>query len=697
MAADPTTPQGEVGFRDIRTLLRDVLTPEIHEVMAVVEFDSTFPYNTVGAYVGRHLDASKVKWGEIGLRKKLRCYFPLDEDEELVVKLKERDGCFVYQDNGIQFFYGRLGNGFYRASITVYRNESESVTRLVVQTKGEYLSYDAERPETVFYAVWQLVEEFLKRFETHRGQRIDASRGKLFPVRLELKLRYHERAELRVTRLIRLLGLKFPNRRRKNIRVEESCLYPGTFPLANATIVHPFWDDQEWYIKSYRVENYKAPASKLNDHPCLEIRCLWKERRDFLRDEAYRELITEDVDDARAFLNEVALMALDFERDLLPLREDSEPPLSKLDRCLVAVLNLLARSPPLRKEEVFRALRHAFDPVEVERALRTLTALRFVRTVRVKGDVKGSPGLKFLMAATPSYDSETATLLELQGEEEGSFEEGRRILTVISGELELKIVERLLEENAVTVPCLEKELKESRHRIRHALTRLVRRGILTRYKGLRREVHYMFASPDLKAKIMRVFRALGYKAKELIDPLLTTRFFEELNAASEELRKVVYRILSKFGTLLPLKLEAVLRGLQEAKSRWDELKDFLWAKIAQGVEKRGYISFRELLDAAKEVVPSSKRLGLIVEEAMDEFRDAANVLEECNGDRRRIVKTLTREGLCLVALEREDSLVRRFVVPERLRWGLRPEICVVEVRNSPHNLPGWVLRGWKEG
>ncbi|RLI84921.1 MAG: hypothetical protein DRO98_07900, partial [Archaeoglobales archaeon] len=171
---------------------------------------------------------------------------------------------------------------------------------------------------------------------------------------------------------------------------------------------------------------------------------------------------------------------------------------------------------------------------------------------------------------------------------------------------------------------------------------------------------------------------LGYKARELFDPLLTTKFFEELNAASEELRKVVYKMLSKFGTLLPLKLEAVLRGLQEAKSRWDELKDFLRAKIAQGVEKRGYVSFRELLDAVKEVAPFSKRLSLIVEEAMDEFKDAANVLEECNGNRRRIVRTLTREGLCLVAFEREDTLAQRFVVPERLRWRLRPEICAVE-------------------
>jgi len=64
---------------------------------------------------------------------------------------------------------------------------------------------------------------------------------------------------------------------------------------------------------------------------------------------------------------------------------------------------------------------------------------------------------------------------------------------------------------------------------------------------------------------------------------------------------------------------------------------------------------------------------------MDEFRDAANVLEECNGNRRRIVKTLTAEGLCLVALEREDTLAGpKFVVPESLRWRLRPQIWAVE-------------------
>jgi len=63
---------------------------------------------------------------------------------------------------------------------------------------------------------------------------------------------------------------------------------------------------------------------------------------------------------------------------------------------------------------------------------------------------------------------------------------------------------------------------------------------------------------------------------------------------------------------------------------------------------------------------------------MDEVKETTNVLEECNGNRRRIVKTLTAEGLCLVALEREDSLVRRFVVSERLRRTLRPQIWAVE-------------------
>ena len=122
-----------------KSILREVLVPEVHEFMALIEFESTYPANTIGAYVGRHFNEDKVKRGEIGLQRHLRYYMPLDEDEEIVVVLKAKtdkegkiSGFRYIIGNGIHFFYGRLPDGYYKFAISVYRNDKENVTRIVV-------------------------------------------------------------------------------------------------------------------------------------------------------------------------------------------------------------------------------------------------------------------------------------------------------------------------------------------------------------------------------------------------------------------------------------------------------------------------------------------------------------------------------------------------------------------------------------
>mgnify|MGYP000406754234 CR=1 FL=1 len=668
-------------------LLRDALRPEVHEFLAVLEFDSTFVANTVIAHVGRlkREGRAEPRLGEVGLRKERRWYLPLDEDEEVIVRLREKDGEFRHVvGNAVHLFYGRLPDGHYKAAVSVYKNEREKVTRVVVHSKGEFYDYDPDRPETVFEALFKSLKRFFGFFETRSGVRIDVSRARLYPVWIEQKVRYAERRELDVVRLIRNLGFRYPNHRSppKSIRTEEHPSYPGTFYLAGAILVHDAYEDVEIYVKSYRIKGYRSPARRLEDHPCLEVKIHWRERRDFLRDEEFRSWVAEDCEKARCFLNEVALMSLDLEEDLLPLREGSERPFGRLyerDPDLIRVLNFVARSPPVRREEVVKHFSGLIPAKEVLRKLEVLQRLGLVKKEALKGDVKGGARLTFYVAALPSYSSEIAVLLKLQSDEVG-VDEGKRLLAEIaSRKLVLDIVEEVLRREAVTVPLLQRVLGAPREKIRYALERLAARGVLTRYKGETREIYYRFASETVKVKILRVFQAIGYKARELFDPLLTTRFFEELRAASETVRNAVLRLFRKYGELLPLKLEAVLRGLSGVETARDRLKDFLSERIVEGLREKGYVSFRELLDAARERA-GGDGLADLVERVMDEVKETTNVLEECNGNRRRIVKTLTAEGLCLVALEREDTLAgSRFVVPERLQWRLKPQIYAVEV------------------
>lgn len=661
------------------SLLKDVLRPEVHEFQVLVEFDSTFVANTIGAFVGRNFSREKVKRGEIGLKRKLRYYMPLDEEEDLVVVLKSSDGVkFKYIiGNGIHFFFGKLSNGYYKVAISVYANEREGVTRCIVHSKGHYYDYDRDRPETVFFRLFDYLRGFFSHFETHRGLRIDLSRAKLSPFWIEQKIRYVETKELNIVRLIRNLGLKYPNHRSppKSIRIEEHPSQPGTFYLCGAIIVHPFWEDMEVYLKSYRKKGYKTPALELEDHPAIEVKIHFKEQRDLLRDKEFQEFVREDCEKARCFLNEVALMGLDLERDLLPLHEGDDLPYGKLyekHKELVKVLNYVAANPPVRKEEV---IKHFEGEIKKKKVVQYLNILLQIGLIKKEGfKVKEKKGtIAFYTANIPSYSSEIAMLLKMHNADDvddadvkKEISEGKKLLMEItSSELTLDVLEEIIKREAVTVPLLQRVLKAGREKIRYVLDKLASTGILMRYKGEKREIYYRFASEDMKTKVLRVFQAIGYKAKELFDPMLTTRFLEELKSAGDMLKRLIMGLFRKYGELMPIKLEVVLRGLQSHKFPFDKVKELLGRKIMEEVRKKGYISFRECLEVARGKMPDIS--GEKVEEVMKEVQASFNIISDV-----KLCRTITEKaGLCLIAYERDESGM--FCVPQRLAW-LKPEV-----------------------
>jgi len=634
-----------------KSILKDVLVPEVHEFMALIEFDSTYPANTIGAYVGRHFNEDKVKRGEIGLQRHLRYYMPLDENEEIVVVLKAKTdkegkitGFRYIIGNGIHFFYGRLPDGYYKFAISVYRNDRENVTRIVVHSKGKYLEYDKEEPYTVFFAMFNEISQFLRFFTTHKGEKIDVSRAKLYPRWIELKIRYHERKELNVVRLIRHLGLKFPNHEDQSIRLEENPSKPATFYLAKANIVHPFWEDQRFYIKSYRIKGYEHPAKRLEDHPCIEVKTYWKENKDLLTDEKFREFVKEDVEKARCFLNEVALMGLDLERDLLPLYQNSEKPYGKLwkeDRTLCKTLNQLCSNPPLRREEI-----------EDRKSLKVLLNLGLAEEVRFNG-------LKFYQASIPSYDSEIATLLKLHSDE---VKPDYTILTKIArDELTLKALEQILK-RPVTVPLLSRLFNVVRDKVRYVLEKLVKEGILKRYKGGRREIFYTFASESIRLKILKIFSALGFKFD--YEPVLTEKFFDELKKAGAKLVHALGSILKNYGELLPIKLQIILQGLKKVN---DKVKDKIMKFVMEKLEEKGYVTFKEIMEL--DLIPVKK-----IRDVMEEIAKSLDLVERRNGDQRRFLATYTKKGFAIVECIKDGEWFR---VPDRLRWELKPQIVGV--------------------
>ena len=677
------------------SLVGEALTPDVHEFSALFEFDSTFVANTVIAHVGRlkNEGGAEPRLGTVGLRRERRWHLKLDDDGDLIVRLKpvydvgggsetgteaesgaEPEDADVDEDvpafeerpsgfrhffrGGVHLFYKHLGGGQYKAAISVYRSEKDRKTRILVSSKGEFFEYDREKPEELFHELFSLLKEALSFFETRGGVKIEVSRARLYPVRLELKVKYDERREPRAVAVIRELGRRFPNRRDKSIRIEESVSNPGTFPLASATVVHPEYEDDEWYVKTYRRFGYRSPAKSLEDHPCFEIRCLWRERRDLLRDEAFRELVAEDVRKARCFLNEIVMMTLDVEKDVLPLHEGFSKPLGPAfrdaeSRKLVRVLNFLLRNPPVRKEEVRDALKLGG---ETERVLRALETAGLARRFEVKA-AKGR-GLELWAAATPSYNSEAATALCMASDEVRAEEMVELNSAIARTPLHTKIVEFIARAGAATAPKLAEVLGESRYKVYHALRELVRKGVLRRFKAGFRDVFYAFASESVRVKVLRILQALGFRPGFSVD-IVKGSIIDELRKMSAEVREAVLRVLSKLGPLFPLKLEAFLRGLEEVR---DRRKDAVKRRALEILEVKGYVTTAELFEEFEDME--------IVEKGLKELRDGLKALG------RRAVYTETERGFALIALE-WDQRLKAWAVPHKLRWRLRPRILGV--------------------
>ena len=222
--------------------MEEALTPDVHEFSALFEFDSTFVANTVIAHIGRAKREAEPKFGSVGLRRERRWYLELSDD--LIVRLKPvYDAAVNYGDGGeggesgegsesegeegedtlldefsddafeerpsgfrhffrggVHLFYKHLGKGQYKAAISVYRSQKEGKTRIIVSSKGEFFKY--ERAEELFYELFKLLKEALSFFATRSGLRIDVSRAKLYPIRLELKVKYKEESEPRAVAVI---------------------------------------------------------------------------------------------------------------------------------------------------------------------------------------------------------------------------------------------------------------------------------------------------------------------------------------------------------------------------------------------------------------------------------------------------------------------------------------------------------------
>ncbi|RLI85771.1 MAG: hypothetical protein DRO98_06445 [Archaeoglobales archaeon] len=222
-----------------------MLTPDVHEFSALFEFDSTFVANTVIAHIGKVKSEAKPKLGSVGLQRERQWYLELSED--LIVRLKpvydaavnaygdggeggggegsegsesegeegedalldevgddafeERPSGFRhFFRGGVHLFYKHLGKSQYKAAISVYRPRKEGKTRIIVSSKGEFFKY--ERAEELFYELFKLLKEALSFFATRSGLRIDVSRAKLYPIRLELKVKYKEESEPRAVAVI---------------------------------------------------------------------------------------------------------------------------------------------------------------------------------------------------------------------------------------------------------------------------------------------------------------------------------------------------------------------------------------------------------------------------------------------------------------------------------------------------------------
>jgi len=123
-------------------------------------------------------------------------------------------------------------------------------------------------------------------------------------------------------------------------------------------------------------------------------------------------------------------------------------------------------------------------------------------------------------------------------------------------------------------------------------------------------------------------------------------------------REAIMRVLSKLGSLLPLKLEAFLRGLEEVRER---KKDAVKRKALEILEVKGYVTTAELFKEFEDVS--------IVEKGLKELKEGLKALGG------RATYTETELGFALIVLE-WNSKLKIWRVPQRL-MRLKPRVLGV--------------------
>ncbi|RLG93277.1 hypothetical protein DRO29_07820, partial [Candidatus Bathyarchaeota archaeon] len=320
-------------------------------------------------------------------------------------------------------------------------------------------------------------------------------------------------------------------------------------------------------------------------------------------------------------------------------------------RDFVRALNFLMRNPPVRKEEVRDSLKLKGKTDEILRGLEVAGLARRLRVKTTKGR-----GLELWTAATPSYSSETATALCMASEVR--IEEMAEINSAIAKTpLHTKIVEFIAKVNAASTTMIARALEESRFKVYHALKSLVDKGVLRRFKAGFREVFYAFASESVRVKVLRILQALGFRPGFSVDIVKGT-IIDELRKMSADVREAIMRVLSKLGSLLPLKLEAFLRGLEEVRER---KKDAVKRKALEILEVKGYVTTAELFKEFEDVS--------IVEKGLKELKEGLKALGG------RATYTETELGFALIVLE-WNSKLKIWRVPQRL-MRLKPRVLGV--------------------
>jgi len=136
-------------------------------------------------------------------------------------------------------------------------------------------------------------QEFLDRIKDIAHREVDFSVGEVRPVRTELYVRYKEEGERDVKDALKGLYRRYGRwinlreNKHEGYEPDNSVLYVGRVKVDI--------DGLELHVKSYRKQNYKAPAESMDDQPKIEVSVYFKEGLTF-------EEVNEQIERAQSLL-----------------------------------------------------------------------------------------------------------------------------------------------------------------------------------------------------------------------------------------------------------------------------------------------------------------------------------------------------------------------------------------------------------